>query len=133
MIVPLQGEPPVLSYVAGIITSVGTLTVGIISILNHFSIKAGNKEINSVKKTGEATHTLSNSAMGAQLAINVELLQALSVQAHRFATMTGQEGDTATAKAFDVRVTGAQKLYQEHLTKQAVVDAELKLAQKKED
>jgi hypothetical protein len=109
----------VISYFPGIIAAIGGGAAAIIGALNR-------RDVKSVKKTSEATHILSNSAMGAQLAINVELLQALSVQAHRFASLTKQDGDVATAKAFDVRVEGAKKLYQEHLTKQAVVDAQVK-------
>jgi ATP phosphoribosyltransferase regulatory subunit HisZ len=53
----------------------------------------------------------------------VELLLALAVQGHRFATLTNDPGDAANAVAFDVRVEAAKTEYQDHQKQQAVVDA----------
>ena len=75
-----------------------------------------------VKKIAEATHTLTNSAMGAQLLTNVQNLEALAVLAHRFAE-NNNESDIAAASAIDVRVAAAKALYQKHLINQATVDA----------
>jgi len=75
-----------------------------------------------IKKVADATHALSNSAMGVQLLANVQNLEALSVLAHRFAE-NNNAADIAAAVAIDVRVESAKTVYQEHLKQQAVVDA----------
>lgn len=116
-------QPSVLSYVAQIITSVFAGIAAIIGAINIGKINRAERKIESVRKTGEATHELSNSAMGQQLLTNVELLAELSVQAHRFAAVTKEAADLATAQAFDVKVEAAKKLYETHVRKQAVVDA----------
>jgi hypothetical protein len=69
------------------------------------------------------THTLVNSQAGQALLQRVELLQALAVQAHRFAALTHDPGDAAAALAFEVQVKAAETSYQDHMRKQAVVDA----------
>lgn len=68
-------------------------------------------------------HTLTNSAMGSQLKLNVEFAERISVQAHRLAIVTKEEGDVAAALAADVVVKEQQAVYQEHLVRQAKVDA----------
>jgi len=108
-----------------IIAAVGS---GIAAILSSVAVIIGslNKStIESVKKTGEATHTLSNSAMGAQLLSSIADKEALAVVLHSVATKSGVLSDLEAAAAMDVRVEAAKKLYQEHVRNQAVVDAKL--------
>ena len=79
------------------------------------------------KKTGSVVdkiHTLSNSAMGAQLTLNVNFAKSIAVQAHRIADNSQQQGDIAAALAADVVVTSQQKLLDEHLIAQAKLDSE---------
>jgi len=76
----------------------------------------------AIKKVADATHILTNSAMGAQLLANVQNLQAMAVLAHRFAE-NNNASDIAAAAAIDVRVEEARAKYQEHVKRQAVVDA----------
>jgi hypothetical protein len=47
----------------------------------------------------------------------------LAVQAHRLAEVTKEAADLAVAQAFEVQVAAAKRVYQDHVTKQAVVDA----------
>jgi hypothetical protein len=70
-----------------------------------------------------AIHTLTNSAMGAQLKLNVEFAQQNSVLAHRLAAISNSEGDIAAAAAADVVVETQKAIYQEHILRQAKVDA----------
>ncbi len=93
------------------------------SVSNTKRLTSQKREIASVKETGIATHTLTNSARGQLLLNRVELLMALSVQGHRFAELTKDAGDMANALAFDVRVESAKVAYQEHQRQQAVIDA----------
>jgi hypothetical protein len=79
---------------------------------------------NKTGSTVDKIHTLSNSAMGAQLTLNVEFAQANAVQAHRIAEITKGEGDMAAAIAADVKVESQKKLLNEHLVAQARVDAQ---------
>lgn len=104
---------------AGVASIVGT-------IVTHRKSVENGQELAKVKKTGEATHTLTNSAMGAQLLTTVELLQAQAVQAHRIAALTHEDADEATAEALEVKVKAAQEVYQKHMTNQAIVDAKSK-------
>jgi hypothetical protein len=123
---------PSSSTIPLIIAAVGS---GIAAILSSVAVIIGalNKTtIESVKKTGEvtnkisdATHTLTNSAMGAQLLSAIEDKQALSVVLHSNAKKSGVLTDLEAAQAMDVRVEAAKKLYQEHVRNQAVVDAKL--------
>jgi hypothetical protein len=76
-----------------------------------------------MKKVVDATHTLSNSAMGTQLKARVDAGKALAVALHRTAEMTGAVGDKAAAAAADQNVVETQKVLDNHLTQQAVVDA----------
>lgn len=69
-------------------------------------------------------HTLTNSAMGMQLKLNVDFAKQNAVLAHRLADISHEEGDIAAAKAADVVVEIQTAIYQEHLIKQAEVDAE---------
>jgi hypothetical protein len=81
------------------------------------------RQASKIKATGEAVHLLSNSAMAAQLTQNVQFSQAIAVLAHRIAKDSQQEGDLAAAAAADLVVLEQKKLLQEHLIKQAKVDA----------
>lgn len=97
-------------------------TAGAIAFIAFMSVWNNRQN----KKNGaviDKVHTLSNSAMGAQLKLNVEFAEANAVQAHRIAEITKEDGDTAAAIAADVRVKSQQFLYQEHLTQQAKVDS----------
>ena len=76
-----------------------------------------------IKKVADATHILSNSAMGQQLLSKVQILESLSVVAHRLAHTTNNSADTAAADAIDVRVQSAQQDYEKHQQRQAIVDA----------
>jgi hypothetical protein len=79
-------------------------------------------DLTSVKVTGEAVHTLSNSAMAAQLLVNVNLLKTLSQQAHRTYSLTKEEADQVAAKGFDDQLTAVEKLYTDHQVNQKAVD-----------
>jgi hypothetical protein len=68
-------------------------------------------------------HTLTNSAMGAQLKLNVTFAEQNAVKSKRIAAMTKEEGDIAAATADDVIVEQQRAIYQEHLVRQAKVDA----------
>jgi hypothetical protein len=61
--------------------------------------------------------------MGAQLKLNVDFAQQNAVLAHRLAAISKEEGDVAAANAADVTVTSQKAIYQEHLIRQAKVDA----------
>lgn len=84
----------------------------------------------AVKKTGEntekiaiATHTLSNSAMGAQLQTAVDDARALSVVFHSIARdKPGDAAALAAAQAADVKVEQRIRVLQDHLQKQSIVD-----------
>jgi hypothetical protein len=83
----------------------------------------GQFQLNKIKKTGEATHTLSNSAMGSQLQSKVETTQQIAVLSHRLAEYTKQPEAEAAAIAADLKVLQAKQEYQDHLIRQAKVDA----------
>jgi len=85
---------------------------------------ARDKVIISIKKTTEATHVLTNSAMGEQLKTAVQFATSTSVLAHRLAALTKEAGDAAYATATDIVVKEQQALLQKHLTAQAIVDAQ---------
>ena len=75
------------------------------------------------KKVVDATHQLSNSAMGAQLQDAVDSALEKSVLQHRLAELTNADGDKAAAAAADLRVIAKKKLLYDHLANQAIVDA----------
>jgi hypothetical protein len=114
------------AYAPASIAAFAAGVAAVIGAVNKRDIGTVRKELVSVKHTGEATHTLSNSAMGAQLQVNVATLEALSVVLHRVAVTSKEEADAAAALAVDVRVDAAKKVLQDHLTKQAVVDSKVK-------
>jgi hypothetical protein len=111
--------------IAPIITGVGSCVAAVGSIVNGWRLTRTNKELKSVRKTGEATHTLSNSAMGEQIKTKLETFRAMSVIAHRLALVTGTEGDHASAEALDVQVELVAKELSEHVARQAAVDARI--------
>lgn len=118
--------PDAWAYAApGIVGAAFAGVAAVIGAVNKRDITAVKKEVSSVKATTEATHTLSNSAMGEQMKSTLAALMALSVVQHRLAA-NGQEAEVAAAEAVDVQVEAARKLLQDHLTKQAVVDAKEK-------
>lgn len=71
--------------------------------------KATDKKLDAIAEVGDATHTLVNNNMGIQLKLNAVTLR-------RLAGITKKTGDREAAIA-------AEKLYAEHMAKQAVVDA----------
>jgi hypothetical protein len=97
-------------------TDIMILAVGTITAWNAH--QAGK-----IKRTGEATHLLSNSAMGEQKKLNVDFARRYAVQAHRFADMTNLDSDIAAAVAADVVVKEQESIYNQHLVQQAKVDA----------
>jgi hypothetical protein len=80
-------------------------------------------KVSDVNRTVDQVHTLSNSAMAAQLKMNVQLARSNAVMAHRLSEITGQAGDEAAAIAVDVQVHEHERILQEHLVQQARVDA----------
>jgi hypothetical protein len=104
------------------VTVTGFFTAALVA-WNSYQGARRDKKIESIKKTGEATHTLSNSAMGAQLKLNVEFAQSNAVILHRMADYTKTEGDAAAALAADVKLEAQKVIYQAHLVQQAKVDA----------
>jgi hypothetical protein len=130
--VAVLGAVAISSAIAGVdpnvataINSLALLGVAVISAWTAAKSAARDRKLESVKKTGEATHTLSNSAMGAQLKMNVTFARAAAVMARRLAEVTKQSGDTAAAAAADVQVIEQEAILQVHLIQQARVDAEL--------
>lgn len=100
-----------------------TKAIDDIALLGILIMGAWNTaKISRVGKTANAIHTLSNSAMGAQLQQKVDLLKALSVFAH--AAQPSNDASEAAADAVDIRVKAAEKELQDHLLRQALVDAE---------
>jgi hypothetical protein len=77
---------------------------------------------NSTAAVVKDIHTLSNSAMGAQLKGAIEVAEQVAVLAHRLAE-SGAAGDVAVAAAADLKVAANKVLYQEHQIQQAKVDA----------
>jgi hypothetical protein len=73
------------------------------------STVAADEKMNSLAKVADATHTLVNSSMSAQLKISAVALR-------RIAELTKNPEDDAAAKL-------AEKLDKEHTIKQSVVDA----------
>jgi len=107
--------------------TVGLLSLAVVTafngILDRIAQKARTKTLESIKETGEATHTLSNSSMGAQLKLNVVALRTAAVALHRLAVQTKADADIAAAKAADVAVHEAESILEIHLQRQAQVDA----------
>ena len=107
-------------------TDVNTLAIFVaisLSIWQAGKEHGRDQVIKSVQKTAEATHILSNSAMGEQLKQSLQFAIANSVTAHRLAVLTKEAGDEAAALASDVVVKQQAALLQEHLISQAKVDA----------
>lgn len=78
--------------------------------------------LNKVKKTGDAIHVLTNSAMGSQLQYNVDSAIKLAVTMHRLADYTQQPEAMAAALAADVDVERAKIELQAHMVRQAKAD-----------
>jgi hypothetical protein len=83
----------------------------------------GQYTLNKVKRTGEATHMLSNSAMGVQLQTKLDMAKELAVMCRRLADYTKQPEAEAASLAAEVKVALARTELQEHLIRQAKVDA----------
>ena len=71
-------------------------------------------------------HTLTNSAMLEQLKLNVEFAERIAVQARRLAAITKEDGDIAAAAAAGVVVEEQKAVYDDHVRRQAKVDARKK-------
>jgi hypothetical protein len=77
-------------------------------------------------KTGkivQQVHILSNSAMGAQLEINVNFAKEIAVLKHSLADRSKADGDIAAAIAAEVVVEDQKKKLIDHQIQQAKVDA----------
>jgi hypothetical protein len=114
VLLQLSKVDPQTILVAGI--ALATLFTAVLTTWQQFVL-------NKVKKTGEATHMLSNSAMGAQLQDKVDVYKELAVMAHRLADYTSDPEAKAAAIACDVQVDKARLELREHLIRQAKVDA----------
>jgi hypothetical protein len=106
------------------INSIALLGIAAISAWTAAKQANRDKQVLSIKRTGEATHTLSNSAMAAQLKMNVQFATQTAVLAHRLAESTKQEGDIAAALAADIVVKEQEAILQKHLIAQAKVDTD---------
>ncbi len=109
------------SFFAGIAVIVGLFTKKEVSSVKK-DVVSVKEDVVSVKATGEANHTMSNSAMTNQIKATVAALTALSISQRRHA-VSGQLADIAAADAIDVQVEAARKLLEEHQTQQAILDA----------
>lgn len=100
--------------------------IGIIpAILTFFLVLNQGRKIESVKKTGEANHALGNSAKGAQLKLTALALDAAATYADRIADgADAQRGDKDAAVAAWIAAKEAHKLFEEHESKQADLDAQ---------
>ena len=99
------------------------LTTAVLVAWNTWRQSLADKKAAKVEKVVNAVHTLTNSAMGSQLKLNVEFAERISVQAHRLADLSKQDADIAAALAADVVVKEQEAVYQEHLVRQAKVDS----------
>lgn len=79
-------------------------------------------KLDSVGDTTDKIHILTNSAMGAALRMNVVALESDAVSKHRIAEITHAVSDVAAAKASDIAIGEAQRLYAQHLAQQKKVD-----------
>jgi len=111
------------------INSLALLGIALIGLWNSRKNAQIQKTASDTKKTADdtktiavATHTLSNSAMGAQLQMQLQFSQQIAVLARRIAK-SGDPGDVAAATAADVVVKQQQEILQNHLVQQAKVDA----------
>ena len=77
-------------------------------------------------KVVDEIHTLTNSAMGAQLKLNVVFAEQNAVKSRRIAELTKEGGDIAEAQAANIVVLEQRRIYQEHLMRQAVIDMQHK-------
>jgi hypothetical protein len=85
----------------------GSVTV-VLAVLHQ----RDSKKLDRISETGEKTHTLVNSNMGAQLKLNATVT-------HRLAMLTGDPVDEEAAVL-------SKKMLDEHEAKQAVVDSTTK-------
>ena len=92
-----------------VVCVVSTAGLGLVGVMVFQLVKISHAT-QDVKTTGEAVHVLVNNNMGIQLALNASVTR-------RLANLTGDPTDSAAADA-------AEKLYREHVSKQAVVDSE---------
>jgi hypothetical protein len=106
------------------IQSLALLGVAMMSAWTAHKASQAETKISVVNKTVDAVHVLSNSAMAAQLKMNVQLARSNAVMAHRLATITKEPGDEAAAIAVDVQVIEHERILQEHLIQQAKVDSQ---------
>jgi hypothetical protein len=118
VIPPSEGAFAVLyQWAVMLIPILGFLFVG---VRNYIA----DKKLEKIKKTGEAIHTLSNSAMGAQLKKNVQFAKANAILYHRLAVISGIPSDLAAAMAADVVTESEVELLNTHLAQQAKVDSD---------
>jgi len=105
------------------IYGISMAVVAIMTAFNNRNQARAEKKQDATAKQVVAIHTLSNSAMAAQLKLNVQFAMANSVDKHRIADLTKQEGDVASAAAADIIVEDQKALLQKHMVQQATVDA----------
>lgn len=108
------------------LASLVQLAVALMVAYNTGRSVARDKVMSRVEKTGIETHALSNSAMAAQLKLNVTFATTVWVMAKRMAAMTNEDGDIASAIAAEVRVKEQEEILQEHLLRQAHIDSDAK-------
>jgi hypothetical protein len=87
----------------------GLLIAGTQILTSWWSAKTRDAKLNAIAATGEKTHTLVNSAMGAQLKMHAAVTR-------RLAILTKDSADVEAANQ-------AEQLLKEHEGKQAKVDA----------
>lgn len=112
------------------VNSLALIGAGLVLAYNTAKSAKRDKKIDEVKETTDAVHILTNSQMGSQLLEKLQLTEELSVFAHHAADR-GTPADVAAAVAIDVRVLARKQEYQDHLIRQAKVDADVAAAKKK--
>jgi hypothetical protein len=114
------------------INSLALLAIAIIGAWQAAKASARDKQIaaikqtsNATKRVAEATHTLTNSAMGAQLLSTVEMLKEMLAIRQQTASIPPTNDNKYGMDALSVRIKLAEDLYQKHVIAQAKVDAKI--------
>lgn len=119
-----------MSIEQGTINNVAIALGAVMLAYNAAMATRRDKKLSQVAKTTEAIHVLSNSAMGAQLKLNVDFAMSDAVTKHRISLLTKEEGDVAAAAAADIQVAAQLAILQTHVLAQSKVDAQVEKEKK---
>jgi len=112
-----------------IVNNIALVALSVLAAWNARQISMRGKQLATIKdttdtihNTTETIHTLSNGRLAAVLTVNLQFARSIAVLTERVASITGEDGDIAAARAANLQVAQQEALLNAHLMAQSQVE-----------